>query len=217
MKKPLLILLICLPFISFSQSKWLKKTQECTYKIDGYVDNKEVTYITKDTLIIDCNKFIITDGMYFLFMMFDNKNDSLYSYSYSDFNSDSCFITTDLSKNRIINVDLINEYKIIAGYKCQKAIAKDTLKLDNIIWFTTDPALKDFFVNKDFNIKGVILENNNKNVFITTTKVSILTETPVVINVIKSIKRCDLTIPTDIKPIIDNEIREIKNGLEKNK
>jgi len=130
---------------------------------------------------------------------------------------DSCYSGFRNSKLKRVNVKIFNEYKVIAGYKCQKGLypSRKSPKDNIIIWFTTAPAFKDFFYNRNINIEGVVLEIESENDIRTITEITILSEEPDIVKVIALIKPCDIKVPNEMKPIIDNTIKNKNDEINK--
>ncbi len=118
-------------------------------------------------------------------------------YEYDDYISDTCFFGFDFS-NKGQTFEVLNEFKTIAGFKCQKAIhysPKSSHVSYLIVWFTNDITLKDFINKRMFNVNGVVLESENDLCIHTTTEVTIISNEPEILKIMRSIKPCNLDLP----------------------
>ncbi len=197
MKKILAIAFIStITIIGHSQTSWLVKKQIAFDKTDS-TKAIQVEYTSKNITLRDCNGFPSNEYMTSLFTEYDYNKNIINNYDIY-LGKDTCYISEDNSKILKRKLDLINEYKIIANYKCQKGIFHKNVAdktRDLIIWFTTDSALKDFFDDKRVNIEGVVLESENFVGIHTTTELSIIKTEPEILKIMRSLKPCDLRVP----------------------
>jgi len=196
MRKILAIAFISITIIGHSQTSWLVKKQIAFDKTDS-TKATQVEYTSKNITLRDCNGFPSNDYMTALFTEYDYNKKIINDYTVF-IGNDTCYVSLDNSKIIKRKLELINEYKVIANYKCQKGIfpkndADKTREL--IIWFTTDSTLKDFFYDKRVNIEGVVLESENFVGIHTTTELSIIKTEPEILKIMRSIKPCDLRVP----------------------
>ncbi|MCX6231875.1 MAG: hypothetical protein NTZ33_10065 [Bacteroidetes bacterium] len=196
MKTLIIFLLISFPIFCFSQTNWIKQVQLKTNKI-SHVTTKEISYSSKDLLIIDLDEDYISDDMNALFFKYDYIKDSMYFYSSS--NTNSCYVAVGLSNKSKLKVKKVNEFKNIAGYKCQKGICLSKNSKEIIIWYTADIRLSEFFTNKKYDIEGVILEREDEKLINTTTEVNVLIKDPEILKVISLITPCNTDFPTNLK------------------
>ena len=212
MKKILLILLLFSPFISYNQIKWLKKTQVTTNKIENK-KSIQIKYVTKDVEIVDFNSCVLTDNMKVLFWKIDYLKDSLYSYM--EYSGDTCYFGINESKIIKNKVKFINEFKIIAGYKCQKGLSpnKRYPSKDITIWVTTDTTFKDYIDDRYYDIRGVILENEDEICIRTITEIKFVTKKTVIEYLLASIKPCNNYSPVNLNTYFNTRIDEKQDEI----
>ena len=170
MRKTILIFGV-LSFILFIGAKQHQKagSYEVTYKrtnpTKNYVSYPILRFNTKDAILID------TGGVRELYVTsivkFEEKVTYFLMYTFScdkamNFKSDYKKLKKNHKEYPYV-VKLLDDYKMILGYKCRKAEitthSKDNTMKQYFVWFTNKLGNKELNIwSNEYNIKGLILE-----------------------------------------------------------